>query len=434
MAKLDNIGKIIAILVTMMTLAACTLHFMPQTSIAQSTNANISSDPEVQWYTQAGSMIKSPIVDDKYFLYLVSDISSGTTVESEGSILAISRKTGEIKYQYDIGEQGEFYEREVTFLSVYQDRVFVCSNNNGFICLNKTTFELVWTQPYNGINPPVIDQGRIFFTYSSRNLYCLDFDSGVELWSYPIGVTNCVPAVYENHVFAADYDKIYIFNAENGNLVWSNGILRTNQVEAPSSPIIHDNKMIITTSDYNLHVYGILGAGTSQLKLGNELWTLEGRRLFPHFSQPVVYQDILVICYNNKLNAHDLNSGADLWTNDLNCQNVVLSGERLIVTGDTSVYAIDPETGHNTWELDIGVEELEDGPEVKSLTSGFIITDKEAVYVTDEDAWVYKLGDSTETSDDSDIHWPLSLCINAVGIIIIVAVIYAIVKWRMKRK
>lgn len=434
MAKLDNIGKIIATIITIMALTASTFQFLPQTSIAQSTGANISSDPEVQWYIQAGSIIKSPIVDDKYFLYMVSDIPSGTTVESEGTIFAISKKTGDVKYQYDIGEQGEFYEREVTFLSVYQDRLFVCSNNNGFICLNKTTFELLWTQPYNSINPPVIDQGRIFFTYSSRNLYCLDLESGAELWSYPIGVTNCVPAVYQNHVFAADYDKLFILKVVNGDEVWSNGILRTNQVEALSSPIIHDNKMIITTSDYNLHVYALLGADTSQLKLGNELWSLEGRKLFPHFSQPVVYQDQLVVCYNNKLNAHNLNTGADIWTKDLNCQKVMLSGERLIVTSDTSVYAIEPETGDTIWELDIGAEELEDGPEVKSLTSGFIITDDDAVYVTDEDAWVYKLGEISDTDDEPDIHWPLSLCINAVGIIILVAVIYAIVRWRMKRK
>jgi outer membrane protein assembly factor BamB len=435
MSKPDNIGKIVTVLVAFLMLTTFTLQFIPLTLEAQSSDGNIIEDPEVYWALQTGTTIKGQPVDDDSFVYLVTSIKSDATAESEGTILAISKKTGEVKYQYDIGEKGEYFERDVTSITVYKDRLFVCSNNNGLTCLNKTSFLEIWSQPYNNINPLTIYQEKIFFTHSGRNLYCLDIETGNDLWSYPVGVTNCVPAVYEDHVFGADYDKIFILKINNGEVVWSNGILRTNQVEALSSPIISDTNMIITTSDYNLHVFTILGSGTSQIKLGNELWTLEGRRLYPHFCQPVVHNDKLFVCYDNSLNAHDLTGGSSLWTRELACERVALAGDALVVTSETTVYAIDPESGDTIWELDFASEDIEGDPDIGRITSGYILVDNDSIYVTDDEGWIYRISDSkADDENDAEVHWPLSICINAFIVIIIIVAIYLIMKWRMKRK
>jgi outer membrane protein assembly factor BamB len=436
MSKLESIGKLLTILILIFVTVSSMIQLVSQPSGSESTSSSaFPSDPNVQWFVRTGTTIKCPLETDESFVYLVTSSESDATAESEGTVLTISKKTGEIKYQYDIGEKGEYIARDVSSIKVYEDRLFICSNNNGLVCLNKTTFLPIWSQPYNNVNPITISQNRIFFTRSGRSLYCLDLETGNELWSYPVSTTNCVPAIYEDTVFGADFDKIFILKINTGNEVWSDNLLRTNQVEAISSPIIHDNKLVVTTSDYNLHVYSILGESTAQLTVGNELWSLEGRKLYPHFCQPVVYGDKLFVCYNNNLNAFDLGLGTSLWTLDLNCEKVILTGDKLVVTGDTTVYAVDPESGDTLWELDLVDQDLDDGPVVGSLNSGYILVDNNSVFVTDENGWIYKLSDSTSgDEDDADIHWPLSICINLFIIIIIITVIYFILRWKLKSK
>ncbi len=432
MSKSLNIHKNTIFKLVSLFLIMALFNITTVSTSAENNDTPLPSDLEVQWSTQLGSILKStPVMDDE-FIYLVSSIPTSTTVGSEGTLFTISKRSGEVKWQYNLGAKSEYTEKGATPIVLYQDRLFVCSNYNGLACLDKLTQDTLWSKPYNSINPPVIVQDRIYFTLSNRNLYCLDIENGEEIWSYPVGVTNCVPAIYGNYVFGADFDQIFILNLNTGDELKTVELYRTHQVEALSSPLIYDNKLIVTLSDYDLHVYALLGLEENQLIFGNELWTLEGRKYYPHFNQPVVYQDILLVCYNNEIQALDLNQGTSLWKRELNGRHLAFGNAEVVILSDTTVYNLDIATGETRWELDLAPE-LEDDNDLTILNSAVIIVDDGSIYIIEDSGTIYRLSASTVSDEDVEINYTLTICINVFIVIILILIIYAILKWRSKK-
>ena len=431
MSKSININKIAMVKIVALLIIVILINNINLSSSAENNGAALPSDLELQWATQVGTIKSAPVIDDD-FIYLIATTQTSTTVESEGTLFTILKRTGEIKWQYNLGAKSEYTDKDYASVTLYEDKLVVSSNNNGLVCLEKVAQNTTWSKPYNSINPPVILEDRIYFTISNRNLYCLDIETGDEIWSYPVGVTNCVPAIYGNYIFGADFERIFILNNNNGNEIVTTELYRTHQVEALSSPLVYDNKLIVTASDYTLHVFSLLGLEQNQLMLGNELWWIEGRTFLPHFSQPVVYKNKLYVCYNNELHARDLSLGTSIWHRELSGRHLGLSGDSIVIISDTTLYTLDPATGKTRWELDLA-EELADAHTITNLNSAYIITDEDTIYIFEESGSIYKFSASTSTDDDADINYTLTICINAFLIIIIIAVIYAILKWRSKK-
>jgi outer membrane protein assembly factor BamB len=66
------------------------------------------------------------------------------------------------------------------------------------------------------LSSPTIAGEKVFFASADGKLYCLDFATGKELWSFDFGVpVLSTPLVSGNAIFAAAYDgRIYAFSGE----------------------------------------------------------------------------------------------------------------------------------------------------------------------------------------------------------------------------
>jgi outer membrane protein assembly factor BamB len=138
---------------------------------------------------------------------------------------------------------------------------------------------------YKSLEPPTIMDKSMFeppdfteilndyFTYNEDyygGIYCLDANTGTELWNYPLYLPND-PLIVEKKVYLTDLDiytatsSLYCFNSEAGDLIWKQPV--GTAVLRPT--IGADSKIFLGCIDYFTY--------TGSLKCydfdGNSLWT-----------------------------------------------------------------------------------------------------------------------------------------------------------------
>lgn len=105
-------------------------------------------------------------------------------------------------------------------VTVADEKIYFCSQDDSFYCLNAYTGEEVWNSSIgSGSISPVVTDGKLYV--GGNKLYCLNANTGNEIWNYNTGVLVYPPTVCNGKVYVGEaYQKFYCFNAETGAKIW----------------------------------------------------------------------------------------------------------------------------------------------------------------------------------------------------------------------
>ena len=133
-------------------------------------------------------------------------------------------------------------------------------------CLDALNGDILWSFPLNEywFVSPVVNDGRVYASgwipgeNNTRmcKLYCLNADSGVEIFNTSLGEQIDAAAIHNNRVYVSVWDEndnfgdnyLYCVDALNGTLYWTRN-LPGNRLG--SCPVIYDDKVYVTTSFYD---------------------------------------------------------------------------------------------------------------------------------------------------------------------------------------
>ncbi len=193
------------------------------------------------------------------------------------------------------------------------------------------------TAPYgnstNGFNPaftfktngsitssPAVVAGKVYFGSQDRNIYCVDANTGAEIWNFTIGSrVFSSPAVVGGKVFTgADDGSIYALDANTGRQIWKTfaggltDFVFAGTWQPRSSPIVANGRVYVGALDGKLYC---LDTNT-----GTVLWSdLLGSSTRPIGGSPAYNNGYVYICAtNHNIYKIDASNGAIIWTTTSN--------------------------------------------------------------------------------------------------------------------
>lgn len=272
---------------------------------------------------------------------------------------------------------------------------------------------------------PVIDGNRVYFgaalpgAFSSGGkLYCLDRNTGKELWSFDDGLNvkqvYCTPTVANGKVYVGEgYHqdqgcKLYCLKADTGEKVWE--FQTTSHTE--SSPTVAGGRVYFGAGDDGVYC---LDAETGEKKWQYTKLHVDsspavvGGRVYTGSGVGDRYQETAVVCL-------DAATGKQLWKTPVDLpawgSAAVSNGQVLVGIGNGNyfesdsrkpagaVLCLEARTGQRLWQFDVADSVL-DRPAVGRQHVWFGSRDGH-VYCVDRDdgklAWKYNLGSPSVTA------------------------------------
>jgi outer membrane protein assembly factor BamB len=115
------------------------------------------------------------------------------------------------------------------------------------------TLSSKWKRTLKGAvtSSPTVAEGRVYFGCRDGNLYCLDSESGEQIWKFGAGAgIGSSPAVANGSVFVGNYDgRLFSVDAASGNKKWE---FKT-AGKIVSSPCVVSGRVLFGSYDRNLY-------------------------------------------------------------------------------------------------------------------------------------------------------------------------------------
>lgn len=179
-------------------------------------------------------------------------------------IRSLDRKTGLVKWEYDIrkdGEQSQFHGDPLV-----TDRLLVIGTDGkmGHVyAFERTTGAVLWKYRVNdrGVASDIIRVGEeVCFVTLGNELVCVDLGTGKSKWSFRSnysGTDDCLtcssPGASEGCVFFGGLDGIaYALDAQNGKLVWKRDL----GAKVTTSAAVKGNSVYFGTAQRHLYRLG----------------------------------------------------------------------------------------------------------------------------------------------------------------------------------
>ncbi|MCP4366811.1 MAG: PQQ-binding-like beta-propeller repeat protein [Deltaproteobacteria bacterium] len=167
------------------------------------------------------------------------------------------------------------------------------------------------------------------------------------------------PVVYKNFVLFRTYDRLYVVNAETGEMEWSYFLSKDNYTDPP---LVQDNSVILTH---------LKGTTALDLSTGEVLWDVfdDNTRVD---TVPVVSNQDIVVIVDKDILIRDLDTGELLWKvqNPYGRSNAVvgLDNDTLYVVFRDEMHSYNIQTGERLWHKP--TEEWSLGPGISGLFTG----------------------------------------------------------------
>jgi len=207
---------------------------------------------------------------------------------------------------------------------------------------------------------PAIVNSKIYFNNVFGNIFCLDSDTGVEVWNrtVPYNTWDSSLAVDNGRVFfVGDFLNvdtcIYCLNATDGEIIWSYKIPGGHSFDA--SPVVYDGKVFIGAPDPEPGCMYCLDADT-----GEEIWisqTIDNPGSAAVYNDRVFFgaEDFNVYCL-------DADNGTVIWKyktggEDTPYIHVAIYDDKLYAGGDDGLYCLDIEDGDLVWKYPISTDD-----------------------------------------------------------------------------
>ena len=128
---------------------------------------------------------------------------------------------------------------------------------NGQInAISKETGQLVWSKKIPGLldSTPLIIEDKMYFPQRDGIVNAIDIATGTTLWqTQTADVFLTGISIVDGIIYANSLDKIYFFDVNNGDLIWSKKIQNINEFPA-TAVSANDDILIISTSSLVVHI------------------------------------------------------------------------------------------------------------------------------------------------------------------------------------
>ncbi len=296
-----------------------------------------SETENVQWKTDLpGEGQSTPVIwDDKLFLQTAEPL--GEAAEGEDfpvyrfSVLCLDRRTGTILWSKALREERphEGHHKMTTFSPFTPvtdgERLWVSFGSRGLFCLNFDG-EVLWdVRPvqmekdgkFGEGGSPVLSKDSVIVLADHEGpsrLYAFDKNTGAIRWETPreFGSSWGTPVVatvgdHEEIITTAD-DWAHGYNAANGELLWSyNGLTSC----AAPSPVIHDGAVYVTTG-YEGDALAAITLGRKGELAGTDAIRWKGDTTGSEVATPLIHENRLYVFrrMGPKLSCYNATTGA----------------------------------------------------------------------------------------------------------------------------
>ncbi len=264
--------------------------------------------------------------------------------------------TNNIKWNFTVEGKIEFSSP-----AIFDGRVYIASvqgSNSNFYCLDADTGDEIWKiTDYRTWSSPAIAEGKVVIgngLYSDKGrVSCYDAYSGQWVWTIkPDKGVKSSPIIVDGKVYiGSNIGRVYCIDLEEGYLHWrylTNG-------EFESSPSVVNGKIYIGSKDKNVYC---LDTDT-----GNAIW-IKSIGYEIHLSSPTVIDEKVYIgsCDGAPNSGHvfclDANTGEYIWdftTFDcIDSSPAIFNGKLYIGSGDSRLYCLDASNGNKIWDFSAG--------------------------------------------------------------------------------
>jgi outer membrane protein assembly factor BamB len=262
---------------------------------------------------------------------------------------------------------------------VVGDRVYIGGNLGAqgvVLCLDRTTGKPIWDtrktlkwMKHISISSPVVVDGKLyigegFHQDSNCKVYCINADTGKEVWNFPTGShTESSPFVTGGKVYiGAGDDGLYCLDAKTGDELW-----HYNGLHIDANPLVHEKRLYVGAGE------GDVRTETAILCLdaenGKEIWKRDLD--LPAWGSPVLAGDLVFFGIGNgRFDASDkdrpagavlcvkASDGATVWRFDTKdgvlCRPSVDRSRVWCGCRDGNLYCLDRRTGKLHWKRELG--------------------------------------------------------------------------------
>ena len=169
--------------------------------------------------------------------------------EGVGHVYAFERATGKVRWKYKLTKGVPNGRGVPTQIVGLDSSVYCVAFGDEVLCLDLKTGRLNWSfqsefsrSEFQWSNAPAVGRGRVFFGGVDGNVYALDAKTGKAIWRRSLGARiSTHPIIADNTLYlgAAD-NRIYRINPDTGSVVASFAVSAT-----PVGTITHTGKSLI---------------------------------------------------------------------------------------------------------------------------------------------------------------------------------------------
>ena len=218
---------------------------------------------------------------------------------------------------------------------------------------------------------PIVSDGKVYIStwWSSGMgvegnavdaLYCLDENTGEEIWNNTEVYGASTAAIAEGKLFVGTHrGNLTCVDATNGAILWSKKIEENpSWYGVTSSPLVFDDKVyVLSFSNGTLHAFSFGGT---------ELWNFSSGGEIFCYSSPSAYGDKIFFAGNDSgqraLYCLDLNTEEEVWNFTTETEirgsptiwgeeGMVFFTTKYIPTKEYGIYAVDITTGEEIWNI-----------------------------------------------------------------------------------
>ncbi|MEZ4872526.1 MAG: PQQ-binding-like beta-propeller repeat protein [Bdellovibrionales bacterium] len=102
---------------------------------------------------------------------------------NDGFLVSLDQKKGLMKWQKKLNSKKRFTDIDARPI-VLDDRIYVASFDEALYCLDANTGQQIWRYDEGGYAAVSIDEDRVYFSTTQYNIVALDKSSGKKIWNY----------------------------------------------------------------------------------------------------------------------------------------------------------------------------------------------------------------------------------------------------------
>jgi outer membrane protein assembly factor BamB len=173
------------------------------------------------WEQQVfGKNLNTPVVENEYLYF-----ATGSIHRQDGYLYCIDKNDGAIVYQDTLPymEDRSQWGGSNSGITIWNDYIYVPSQNRYLYCFNKQDGALVWRfladAPME--TPPGVKNGVVYTGSLNRTCYAIDAMEGKLIWSYMTGgsIRRISPQFYKDYVCFVSLGAAHIFHRGSGDLL-----------------------------------------------------------------------------------------------------------------------------------------------------------------------------------------------------------------------